>query len=125
MRWIISLFAISILLSTGCSPVEEVSGPSGIEGQVTLAECYGDQVAEDCFGHQPYQTTLQILDAGGTEIVQVETDEEGLFRIELPPGRYLLHPIQETVYPITVDWDVSVIENTFTHVDVVYDSGAR
>lgn len=114
------------LMITACKPlVEDPAGSSGIEGQVTLAECYGDQIAVDCIEHKPYQATFQVLDGHGSEVIRFQTDEEGNFKVELEPGDYVLHPILIIAYPIALNQIFAVQEEKYTHIDVVFDSGVR
>jgi hypothetical protein len=61
----------------------------------------------------------------GERIVQIQTDEDGRFRIPLLPGEYILHPESQNVLPFADEQPVIVNEGRFTLVKVNYDSGIR
>jgi hypothetical protein len=98
---------------------------SGIEGQVFIGPmCPVVQVGQEC-PDQPYQAVLTVNSPEGERIVQVQTDEEGRFRIPLEPGEYILHPESPNALPLTKEQAVIVEEGKFTQVIVNYDSGIR
>ena len=53
--------------------------------------CPVEQQGETC-PDRPYQATLTVNNPKGEKIVQIETDEEGKFKIPLKPGNYILVP---------------------------------
>lgn len=106
----------------GSTPAE-----SGIEGQVTIGPmCPVMREGQEC-PDQPYQATLIILDSRGQEIARLETDAEGKFRINLPPGDYVIHPDipPDRPIPTAADVPVTVLAGQFTQVKVEFDSGIR
>ena len=134
MQRLVSLILLVLLLSA-CAPAVETpsesdanaqgSLDSGIEGQVYLGECQGPQIATDCFEFTPYPAVLVVYSMNGREIERFETDDEGQFRVSLPPGTYVLHPESRALYPVAPDQIFVVAEGEFTHIVVVYDSGVR
>jgi len=78
----------------------------------------------DC-DDQPYQATLTVTSPKGERIVQIQTDEDGRFKIPLAPGEYILVPESPGKLPFASEQDVSVKEGEFTQVIVNYDSGIR
>jgi hypothetical protein len=58
---------------------------------------------------------------------RVETDTDGTFRLPLPPGAYQLQGENLTGAPLPTAMPVavSVRDNEFTHVTVIFDSGVR
>ena len=82
------------------------------------------KVGEEC-PDQPYQAVLTVNSPKGERIVQVQTDEEGRFRIPLPPGKYILHPESPNGIPFADKHSVIVEEGKYTQVTVNYDSGIR
>jgi hypothetical protein len=115
---------ILILLLATCS-AEPASTTSGIEGQVFIGPvCPVVQEGQEC-PDQPYQATLVVNNSNGREIVKVQTDAEGRFKIPLDPGEYILHPESPNVMPYASEQILVVEEGKFTQITVTYDSGIR
>jgi len=116
---------IMILLLATCSLQEATPTDSGVEGQVFIGPvCPVVQAGMDC-ADRPYQATLTVNSPKGGKIVQVQTDEEGKFKIPLAPGEYILHPESPNVMPFAAEQTLIVEEGTFTQIIVTYDSGIR
>ena len=111
-----------ILLLATCSikPTD-----SGVEGQVFIGPtCPVVQVGQDC-SDKPYQASLIVNSPNGRKIVQVQTDEQGRFKIPLAPGEYILHPESPNVMPFAGEQPFVVEAGQFTRIIVNYDSGIR
>lgn len=135
---IILLLTVLALLLVGCStgtqayPNEEPvpaytnpPGPGGVEGQVFIGPaCPGPQPETGC-PDRPYQATLQILNPQGELVLEIQTDENGRFRVPLPSGKYVLHPVSTGRYPHAAEQDFTVSVGKFTELTVTYDSGMR
>ena len=74
---------------------------------------------------KPYQATLIVLNQNGTEVKRFDTNADGLFRVELPPGAYTLVPQSPGRLPRAGTQTVEVVSGQFTSVTVTYDSGIR
>ena len=115
----------SLLFLVACSTTTPAPVNSGIEGQVFIGPmCPVVQAGQEC-PDQPYQAILTVNSPEGERIVQIQTDEEGCFRIPLQPGDYLLHPESQNTLPFAREQAVIVEDGTFTQVIVNYDSGIR
>jgi hypothetical protein len=113
-------FLLIALLVTACQTLD-----SGFEGSVTIGPmCPVMQEGIPC-PDQPYQAELTILTESGKKVMQLQTDEDGSFRIELAVGDYVLHPESPGGLPFAPDLPFSVEEHQFTHLEVIYDSGIR
>ena len=118
------IIGVLILVLTACSARSQTIN-SGIEGQVLVGPvCPMVQVGQEC-PDQPYQAILTVNSLEGERIVQIQTDEEGKFRIPLEPGDYILHPESPNTLPFAKEQTLSVEEGKFTEVIVNYDSGIR
>jgi len=113
-----------VFLST-CSMKTPAPANSGIEGRVLIGPvCPVVQVGQEC-PDQPYQATLTVNSSTGERIVQVQTDSNGMFRIPLAPGDYILHQESPNALPFASDQSVHVEDGKFTQVIVNYESGIR
>jgi len=99
---------------------------SGIEGQVLLGPMTA-VVTENSKPDQPYQATINVLDSTRKEITQIETDEEGRFKIPLEPGSYILSPVAQNppLPPTPEEKKVRVKEGEYSQVIVRFDTGIR
>ena len=115
---------VLILLLATCS-AEPASTTSGVEGQVFIGPvCPVVQEGQEC-PDKPYQATLVVNNSNGREIVKVQTDEQGRFKIPLEPGEYILHPESPNVMPYASEQTFAVVSGRCTQITVNYDSGIR
>ena len=129
-------FVSFVFLLSACAPVMSTptntptSSPtdipmSGIEGQVFIGPiCPIARVGQEC-PDEPYQALLSVTSPTGKRIVQVQTDENGQFKIPLEPGEYILHPESPDQLPFASDQNIIVENGKFTEVIVNFDSGIR
>lgn len=94
------------------------SGESGIEGYVTSVVRFGPDRVDLS---SPAQVTLSFFDKGDNLVARVQTDEEGYFRLELPPGTYVLRPERTVITSFVEDRVVTVAEGQMAHVKIVYE----
>ena len=119
-----------VLLVSSCAPQVGTPSallPSGVKGQALIGPmCPVIQEGIEC-PDQPYQTTITVLTLDGQEVMRFDTDAEGKFQVNLPPGDYILHPDLPAGRPIPSAADVpfTVLPNEFTNVIVTFDSGIR
>jgi hypothetical protein len=118
------LLGFLILAFVACAP-QPTPSDSGMEGQVFIGPmCPVVQIGQEC-PDQPYQAVLTVLDADGREIVQIQTDEAGRFKVPLEPGEYILQPESPNVLPFAAEQPFSVKAGMFTQLRIHYDSGIR
>jgi len=124
MKKITLIIALLIAISA-CKAITSTPIDSGVEGQVFIGPlCPVMQQGQEC-PDQPYQATLTVNNSNGREIVKVQTDEQGRFKIPLEPGEYILHPESPNVMPFASEQTFTVEAGTFTQITVNYDSGIR
>jgi hypothetical protein len=100
---------------------------SGIEGKVLIGPMCPGPVPIDnsnCLD-QPYQAKIVVLDSQNEEVITVSSDSAGYFKLPLPPGNYILHPISGQPLPRASDQAVTVNSNQYTKVIIQYDTGMR
>jgi len=100
-------------------------GASGIEGQTLIGPtCPVERLDSPC-PDKPYQATLVVLNQSGTEVKRFDTNADGLFRVELPPGTYTLAPQSPGRLPRAGQQAVQVTSGQFMSITITYDSGIR
>ena len=121
-----SLYATLLLVLTACSVlVPPTPTDSGIEGQVLIGPvCPVVQFGTEC-PDQPYQADLSVFNLRGEKIVKFRVDENGQFRIPLPPGKYILHPESPGPMPYAEEQSFTVLPGQFTQIIDRYDSCIR
>lgn len=115
------------LIITACSPIQKAPADTGIEGQVFIGPmCPVVREGEEC-PDQPYQAILKVLELNGQEVIRFETDEQGCFRVALPPGEYILHPEtpENMPLPYASEQEFTVQAGQYTKLTITYDSGIR
>lgn len=101
-------------------------GASGIRGQALVGPaCPGPVSADNPCPDQPIQATISVLGLNGETVTQFQTDGEGYFQIELPPGKYILHPESPGKLPIGIDQEIVVPSGQYVEITIQYDSGIR
>jgi hypothetical protein len=119
------VLGVLILLLSTCSMKTPTPADSGIEGQTLIGPmCPIVQVGQEC-PDQPYQAVLTVNSSTGERVVQVQADENGMFRIPLEPVEYIQHPESQNALPFASEQTVRVEAGKFTQVMVSYDSGIR
>jgi hypothetical protein len=101
---------------------------SGLEGRVTIGpQCPVLEEGVPC-PDRPYQAEIAVLDENSGRVVATFTSAvDGRFRVELPPGRYVLDPGE----PLLVDepraekMTIDVEAGRYTEVTLRFDSGIR
>jgi hypothetical protein len=73
----------------------------------------------------PYQAVVDVLAPNGYLLTTFKSETDGTFRVALPPGTYVLRPESPGPYPRASEQTVLVKPNSFTQVNIVYDTGIR
>ncbi|MBI4314403.1 MAG: carboxypeptidase regulatory-like domain-containing protein [Chloroflexi bacterium] len=124
------MFALALTVLAGCaapgSPGATAipAGTSGIEGQVTIGPMCPVVMLNDPCPDQPYQATMDVLDASGEQVAQFQSDTQGRFKVALAPGVYTIRPQGEGITRAPQQ-DVTVVDGQFAPVEIIYDSGIR
>jgi hypothetical protein len=111
----------------GGAPVNGQS-ESGIEGEAVIGPIRPViRVNDTAPDTAPYQTTLVIATAKERrEVARVETGSDGKFRVNLPPGEYIVMTVRQgKIGGRASEEQVVVSAGAFTHVRMNFDSGIR
>ncbi|MBI1885278.1 MAG: carboxypeptidase regulatory-like domain-containing protein [Chloroflexi bacterium] len=121
------LFAFALLLAA-CADEGQPSLTSGIRGQVLIGPtCPVVRQGSPC-PDAPFQASVEVWNADRTDkITTFRTDEDGRFRVPLPPGEYLLEPLPPNpgVPPTPESQTVTVPAAGFVAVTLHFDTGIR
>lgn len=123
--------AVGVLVLAGCGGEPgPVSDTSGVRGTVHLGpQCPVEQEGVPCEDQPAAGVTVTVSEqlpgeayAAGEPVARATTDDQGRFRIPVPPGEYV----------VTADagmscelMDVRVADGSFSRVDVPCDTGIR
>ena len=115
--------AAMLLLAAACG--EKTVTDSGVQGEVRIGPVSPVEqpgVQNDA----PYAAALRIKKASGGKVVaETRSAADGSFRVALPPGEYILEPVNGDPLPIAQSQEFTVAPGRFTTVRVDYDSGIR
>jgi hypothetical protein len=125
--FIMILMAFILPIISACASASQTI-TSGISGKVMIGPISPVE-KEGEVNEKPYPDALIfIMDASGKKkMKEVKSDLDGLFKVYLAPGTYLLVPQspKNQALPVGEPQTVIVLENRFTDVTVNYDSGIR
>lgn len=127
---ILIVFATGCALVPGASPTPTPPPDSGIYGQVLMGPMcpvVSPENQEKC-KDQPLQATVLVKTQDGSrEVARFTSDSQGMFRIALEPGTYLLDPQPKgsSPFPRGIPQTVTVPPGKFVEVTVHYDTGIR
>lgn len=77
---------------------------------------------------RPLSARITVAPAsGGDTVANVTSDNDGRFRVPLPPGTYTLRPANLTgaPAPLAMPLTVTVVAGRYTTVEIPFDSGVR
>jgi hypothetical protein len=79
------LIAMVVSASTGQTPS---AGESGIEGIITISPAKPGPIRADAATSMPLANATFAVEKNNCEVSSFITDEQGRFRVSLPPGHY-------------------------------------
>lgn len=120
---VLCLFLVSCSAPTSDSSSAPSDGPSGITGVVLVGpECRRPSEASPCL--VPYRARLVVLDPDGRVVGEVTSGPDGTFRIELPPGEYVVQPEPGgDPFPRAEARSVTVVAGEMSEIEVNYERG--
>jgi hypothetical protein len=97
---------------------------SAIEGQVSFGPT-APVARPGIPNYQPMQARITVLTPDGMVLDRIEAGADGKFRLEIPPGRYTLHPEPSGGRDRVADRQITVGPGETVKVGINYDSGIR
>lgn len=102
---------------------------SGVEGVVMLGPtCPVMREGDDSCADKPYATNIQVIEVGSpnsSPFATVESDEQGKYKIMLPPGEYALQPVGGSVMPRCETKNITIDPSKIIEINLSCDSGIR
>ncbi|HWH23797.1 MAG TPA: carboxypeptidase-like regulatory domain-containing protein [Candidatus Limnocylindria bacterium] len=114
----------------GCGGPETPPGstpvpPSGISGKVVLGPTCPVEVEGEPPCVTPYAALLLVLDTAGNVAGRATSADDGTFRLDLPPGDYVVTPQSGDPFPVAQPINVTVVAGEYTELEINYDTGIR
>ena len=118
-----------LAIMSACFSLRETqSGPgTGIEGVITFSPTQPGPIRADAPSSKPLpNATFVVENEKGAEVASITTDEQGQFRVSLPPGHYTVSKKGKKGGPGRYGpFDVDVVADKMTKVTWECDTGIR
>src|SRR2546430_4486417 len=123
VRTVLMLLTMSAVFSAAQTP----SGvETGIEGVITISPTKPGPIRADTPGSQPLANTAFVVENEKGEVGSFTTDEQGRFRISVPPGHYKVSiKGRKSSIGHYGPFEVDVVPGKMTNVQWECDSGIR
>ena len=120
---VMGLMLMPVCASSGQTPS---GGESGIEGAITISPANPGPIRADAPGSKPLASATFVIENKNGEVVSFTTDDQGRFRVSLPPGHYkVLLKGRKTTIGRFGPFEVDVATGKMTNVQWECDSGIR
>jgi len=117
------VIAMAVCASTGQTPP---AGESGIEGVITISPANPGPIRADSPGSIPLANAAFVVENEKGEVASFTTDDQGSFRIPLPPGQYKVSiKGRKSSIGRFGPFETDVVAGTMTKVQWECDSGIR
>jgi Prealbumin-like fold domain len=114
---------MAVCASTGQTPS---AGESGIEGAITISPANPGPTRVDGPGSMPLANATFAVEKNNTEVTSFITDDQGRFRVSLPPGHYKISlKGRKSSIGRFGPFEVDVVSGKMTTVQWECDSGIR
>jgi len=124
----LGIILMLVIMSACFSLGETQSGPgTGIEGVITFSPTQPGPIRADAPSSKPLaNATFVVENEKGAEVALFTTDEQGQFRVSLPPGHYTVSKKgKKGGIGKYGPFDVDVVEGKMTRVTWECDTGIR
>ena len=114
---------MAVCASTGQTPS---AGESGIEGVITITPVNPGPTRDDAPASMPLANATFAVEKNNGEVTSFITDEQGRFRVSLPPGHYKISlKGRKTTIGRFGPFEADVAPGKMTNVQWECDSGIR
>jgi hypothetical protein len=117
------LIVMAVCASAGQTPS---GGESGIEGVITISPANPGPTRADAAGSMPLASATFTVENKNGEVASFTTDDQGRFRVSLPPGHYKISlKGRKSTIGRFGPFEADVAPGTMTNVQWNCDSGIR
>jgi len=117
------LIVMAVCASTGQTPS---AGESGIEGVITIGPANPGPIRADAPASIPLANATFVVEKNNGEVTSFITDDQGRFRVSLPPGHYKISlKGRKTTIGRFGPFEADVASGKMTNVQWECDSGIR
>jgi len=85
---LLGLFACAVMADA--QPTPQPAAGTGLEGSILISPIQGGPTRQGVADSKPLPKTAFIVKQGERTVASFETDEQGRFRVSLPPGHYTI-----------------------------------
>ncbi len=96
---------------------------SGISGKILIGHQCPVEGISGC-EDKPYKTLVLVNNLDGSRVGDFSSDNEGKFSKALAPGKYILES-DNTKPPFLKPMEVTVEQNKYTQISLMFDTGIR
>jgi len=128
MRFRKLLIAFGVIAMAVCASAEQTpsAGESGIEGVITISPANPGPIRADAPGSVPLANAPFVVEKNNGEVTSFITDDQGRFRMSLPPGHYKISlKGRKTTIGRFGPFEADVAPGKMTNVQWECDSGIR
>jgi hypothetical protein len=122
-------FIVSATLLVGLLPAAEpvIAEETGIKGQVLRGPAYPGPGIEGRPDEAPFRAVFHVFDSQDRKVARFESDEEGHFKVFLPPAKYTIVPDKSApiLFPQRQKTEVTVPRDGFADVTLRFETGLR
>jgi hypothetical protein len=124
-RFVLAAGLMALILPTAVGETTATPRPSGIEGVIMVSPSRPGPIRKDRPSAAPAGNLEFVVKKGEARVASFTTDEEGRFRIQLPPGSYTV--LREDPGARIGHWrfEAEVKPGEVTKVEWVGNSGMR
>jgi Prealbumin-like fold domain len=128
MRFRKLLIAFGVIAMAVCASAEQIpsAGESGIEGAITISPANPGPIRADAPGSVPLANATFVVEKNNGEVTSFITDDQGRFRVSLPPGHYKISlKGRKSSIGRFGPFEADVVPGKMTKVQWECDSGIR
>jgi Prealbumin-like fold domain len=122
------VIAFGLIVMAVCASTGKTSsaGESGIEGAITISPANPGPIRADAAGSMPLANATFAVENNKGEVTSFITDDQGRFRVLLPPGHYKVSlQGRKTTIGRFGPFEADVAPGKMTNVQWKCDSGIR
>lgn len=125
-RFVTVILAATVFAASPHAASPQMANESGIIGRVLRGPVEPGPTIAGESDEAPFRAVFHVMDSG-REVARFESDEQGRFKVVLPPARYTIVPDESApiLFPHQQTKDVTVPAGDYREVTLRFDTGMR